>query len=87
MTITVKQGGAAYPKFGEDESYALDITGDRATLNSNTVVGAMRGMETLLQLVSGGGSGYFFPASQRPGQAPFSVARPDDRRGAALRAG
>jgi hexosaminidase len=62
VTIRVKQGGAAYPKLGEDESYALEIMGYHATLNANTVVGAMHGMETLLQLVSGDAGGYYFPA-------------------------
>ncbi len=61
VTITVKQGGAAYPKLGEDESYGLDIAGDRATLSANTVWGAMHGMETLLQLVAGDSDGYYFP--------------------------
>jgi hexosaminidase len=61
VTITVKQGGAAYPKLGEDESYGLEIAGDHATLNATTVVGAMHGMETLLQLVSGDRDGYYFP--------------------------
>ncbi len=35
--------------------------GDGATLNANTVWGAMHGMETLLQLVSGDRDGYYFP--------------------------
>ena len=61
LIIAVKAGGEQYPKFGEDESYALEITGDHATLTANTVVGAMRGMETLLQLVSGDANDYYFP--------------------------
>ena len=61
LTIAVKASGAAYPKFGDDESYALEITSDRATLSANTVWGAMHGMETLLQLVSGDRDGYYFP--------------------------
>ena len=62
LTISVKARGEQYPKLGEDESYGLEITGDGATLSANTVVGAMRGMETLLQLVSGDPGGYYFPA-------------------------
>jgi len=61
LTVAVKARGEQYPKFGEDESYALEITGDHASLSSETVVGAMRGMETLLQLVSGDPDGYYFP--------------------------
>ena len=62
LTVAVKARGEQYPKLGEDESYSLKITGDQATLSANTVVGAMRGMETLLQLVSGDAAGYYFPA-------------------------
>jgi hexosaminidase len=36
----------------EDESYHLNITATQATLTATTDVGAMRGLETLLQLVS-----------------------------------
>src|SRR5271166_7211289 len=52
LTVTVKEGSAAYPKFGEDESYALVINGGNATLQANTTLGAMRGLETLSQLVT-----------------------------------
>ena len=34
-----------------DESYTLDITNEKVILNSKTDVGAMRGLETILQLV------------------------------------
>src|SRR5271166_718780 len=61
LTVAVKEAGATYPKFGEDESYSLSVEGDRATLSATTVVGAMRGMETFSQLVSGDGDGYYFP--------------------------
>ncbi len=62
LTISVKAAGEQYPKLGEDESYALEITADRASLTADTVVGAMHGMETLLQLASGRPEGYYFPA-------------------------
>ena len=61
LTIAVKARGEQYPKLGDDESYAIEIASDHATLNANTVVGAMHGMETLLQLVTGDSSGYYFP--------------------------
>jgi len=61
LTVAVKEAGATYPKFGEDESYSLSVEGDRATLSATAVVGAMRGMETFSQLVSGDGDGYYFP--------------------------
>jgi hexosaminidase len=61
LTITVKQAGSEYPKFGEDESYSLEINSEHAALRANTVVGAMRGMETFSQLVAGDADGYYFP--------------------------
>jgi len=61
LKITVKQGGAAYPRLGDDESYALVIASDGIALSANTVWGAMRGMETVLQLVSGDRDGYYLP--------------------------
>ncbi len=50
-----------YPKLDEDESYSLEIAAQHATLKASTVTGAMRGMETVLQLVSGDGGGYYLP--------------------------
>ena len=61
LTVAVKEGGATYPKFGEDESYGLEINSEHATLRANTVLGAMRGMETFSQLVAGDPNGYYFP--------------------------
>ena len=61
LTVRVKQAGATYPKFGEDESYALQIDANHATLQANTTVGALRGMQTLSQLVTGDSNGYYLP--------------------------
>ena len=61
LSVAVQQAGAPYPKFGEDESYTLTIDASHATLQANTTVGALRGMETLSQLVSGDASGYYLP--------------------------
>ena len=61
LTVAVKEAGATYPRFGEDESYSLEINSEHATLTSETVVGAMRGMETFSQLVAGDADGYYFP--------------------------
>ena len=71
LTITVKARGEQYPKLGEDESYSLEVTSERATLSANTVVGAMRGMETLLQLVAGDADGYYFPLVKIQDQPRF----------------
>jgi hexosaminidase len=61
LKVGVREGGTAYPGLGDDESYALVIDGTGATLSANTVWGALHGMETLLQLVSGDHDGYYFP--------------------------
>jgi hexosaminidase len=52
--------GLTTPALGEDETYSIDA--DRQVLlSANTVVGAMHGLETLLQLVSGDHDGFFIP--------------------------
>ncbi len=48
-------------ELGEDESYQLHITKKQVQLSANTDLGAIRGLETLLQLVSVDDAGYFFP--------------------------
>ncbi|HEY7837672.1 MAG TPA: family 20 glycosylhydrolase [Terriglobales bacterium] len=62
LTITVAGAGEAVQSIGEDESYDLEVTPQGATLTSRTVVGAMRGLTTLTQLIQTGGDGYFLPA-------------------------
>lgn len=54
--------GKTVPSLDEDESYALDVTDKQAVLKSQTVVGAMRGLETFLQLLAADRDGYFIPA-------------------------
>src|SRR5215472_5102707 len=51
FTLKVAGPGGAVQGVDEDESYQLQITPSQATLNAATGVGAMRGMETFLQLV------------------------------------
>ncbi len=45
-----------------DESYRLEITPDGMTLEAKTDIGILRGIETLLQLLSSDSRSYFFPA-------------------------
>ena len=59
LSIECVAAGFAYPKLGEDESYSLEIGAQHATLKANTVVGAIRGLETVRQLVSADQRGYF----------------------------
>ena len=61
LRVAVKETGATYPKFGEDESYTLGVEANNATLQANTVLGAVRGLETFSQLVAGNADGYYFP--------------------------
>ncbi len=62
LTIETKFAGNNLPRLGEDESYRLDIDTNRAVLSAATNVGAMRGLETFLQLLEGGEEGFYFPA-------------------------
>jgi len=71
LLVQVQSAGEEYPKLGEDEFYKLVVTADHATLTANTVVGALRGMQTFLQLVSGDSSGYFLPAVSIQDQPRF----------------
>ena len=48
-------------KLHENESYQLSITPEKVTLISETDIGAFRGMETFLQLLSVDEVGYFLP--------------------------
>lgn len=60
LTIQVKENGAL--SIGTDESYQLSIDPTKVSLTANTTIGALRGLETLLQLVNADAEGYYFPA-------------------------
>jgi hexosaminidase len=62
LSIQCRGAGQAVPSVDEDESYRLDVTDKQATLDAPTVVGALRGLETFLQLLQGDRGGYFVPA-------------------------
>lgn len=62
LVITARGTGQAIQTETEDESYTLDITPQRAALVAPTVVGVVRGLETLLQLVTLDGTRFSFPA-------------------------
>lgn len=65
-SLSVESGGAGrdVPSVEEDESYTLEVTDRRATLKAANTVGALRGLETFLQLLDGDRDGYFIPAVQ-----------------------
>ncbi|MGA6984031.1 MAG: family 20 glycosylhydrolase [Candidatus Sulfotelmatobacter sp.] len=62
LVVSVDGAGEAIQSVDEDESYSLEVTPSGARLHAATVVGAMRGLETLEQLVQFDASGHFLPA-------------------------
>src|SRR6266404_4705612 len=62
LLIQCKGPGSPVPSVKEDESYSLDVSDKQAVLKSATVVGALRGIETFLQLLEGDRQGYFIPS-------------------------
>jgi hexosaminidase len=72
LVVQCERGGSSVPSLNEDESYSLEITDKQARLVAPTVVGAMRGLETLLQLVQSDRGGYYFPAITVHDQPRFS---------------
>ena len=62
LLIETNSTGNAIPQLGDDESYNLEISDKQAKLTAPTTVGAMRGLETFLQLLEGDKDGFYFPA-------------------------
>ncbi len=62
LTIDVAGPGEPVQGFDEDESYRLKVTPENAVLSAATDVGAMHGMETLLQLASNARGACVLPA-------------------------
>lgn len=72
LVIDVKGQGNAAPSLDDDESYVLKVTNGHAKLEANTVVGALRGMETFLQLVQANGpAGFAVPGVEIHDQPRF----------------
>ncbi|MBU9846557.1 beta-N-acetylhexosaminidase [Rahnella ecdela] len=61
ITLNIQKKVDAQPMPDSDESYQLEVTANSVTLTANTRFGAMRGMETLLQLVQNDGENTFIP--------------------------
>ncbi|HET9708240.1 MAG TPA: family 20 glycosylhydrolase [Gemmatimonadales bacterium] len=61
LVIRAQGAGQAIQTETEDESYTLEVTSGRAQLQAPTVVGVLRGVETLLQLVATDSAGFFIP--------------------------
>ena len=62
LTLDVRRPGEKVQSPAEDESYVLDVAADGARLDAPTTVGALRGLETLLQLIAADSAGWAIPA-------------------------
>ncbi|MDO1448711.1 family 20 glycosylhydrolase [Rhodocytophaga aerolata] len=60
LQITVDRPGKVI--LNEDESYTLTVTSEKIKLTATTDIGALRGLETILQLVGRDENGYYLPA-------------------------
>jgi len=59
--VACDQSGGAVPTETEDESYTLDIDAAQAVVRAPTDIGAMHGLQTLLQLLKRDDTGWFLP--------------------------
>jgi hexosaminidase len=71
LVLKVAGPGQAVQTPDEDESYHLTVSPTQVVLEAPTVVGALRGMETLRQLVTADSSGFFLPAAHIEDQPRF----------------
>ncbi|HEX8149117.1 MAG TPA: family 20 glycosylhydrolase [Pyrinomonadaceae bacterium] len=62
LLVETRGPGKSVPAVDEDESYALEVNERQAVLRAATVVGALRGLETFLQLLEGDREGFYVPA-------------------------
>ncbi|HKQ05818.1 MAG TPA: family 20 glycosylhydrolase [Blastocatellia bacterium] len=62
LRIECRGPGLPVPSVNEDESYTLEVSDKQALLKAATAVGALRGLETFLQLLEGDRGGYYIPA-------------------------
>ena len=59
LRVRAEGPGPAIPQLGDDESYVLEVGDAGASLRAPTTVGALRGLETFLQLVEAEPGGAF----------------------------
>src|SRR5258706_6584214 len=62
LLIQCKGPGSPVPSIKEDESYSLEVSEKQADLRAATVIGAIRGLETFLQMLEGDVQGYILPS-------------------------
>ncbi len=59
MTVTVH--AKASPEIGADESYSMQVSDKQIVLNASNTIGALYGLQTLVQLLENDDNGYYFP--------------------------
>jgi hexosaminidase len=62
LTVAVRRPGERVQSPAEDESYVLEVTSGGATLEAPTTVGALHGLETVLQLIGSDSAGWYLPS-------------------------
>ncbi|HWZ83257.1 MAG TPA: family 20 glycosylhydrolase [Terriglobales bacterium] len=72
LVIHSDSAGRAVQELGEDESYSLEVTATRATLNAPNPLGALHGLQTFLQLVATTPSGFAVPVVSIQDQPRFA---------------
>src|SRR5256886_322156 len=71
LVVQCERAGEIIPSLNENESYSLEVNDKQARLAAPTVVGALRGLETFLQLLQGDRDGYYLPAIKIQDQPRF----------------
>src|SRR6266702_6763403 len=71
LVVQCERPGDIIPSLDENESYSLEVTDKQARLVAPTVVGALRGLETFLQLLQGDRDGYYLPGIKIQDQPRF----------------
>lgn len=72
LVVQCERAGDTIPSLNENEDYSLEVTDKQARLVAPTVVGALRGLETFLQLLQGDSNGYYLPAIKIKDQPRFA---------------
>ena len=71
LVVQCERAGDLIPSLSENESYSLEVTDKQARLVAPTVVGALHGLETFLQLLQGDRDGYYLPGIKIQDQPRF----------------
>jgi hexosaminidase len=61
FSIVLMAEKSATMQIGMEESYSISVKGNQLILQANNTIAAMRGMETILQLLTSDDIGYYFP--------------------------